>query len=550
MSNLELILIILAILGGLDLSGRGIKVIAKAFPPFLTAQARFWKLMADIFSTRLLGKRATVARIEEVVNQTAFQLQKNLPKGWSRRARISWVRRPQPSQFREGDLILRIRPFADSDHTLMNALWMYFNGLLFPDNRDIIPNNLISSTALAITRSGLEESHPYLVSTFDDAFLTYAKATDQDQINLYADCSRLNEIGLLMGPFVREIDRTATISRFRGRRNVIERETRNIIDHMLSFQPLMNINKPESQWRFHGEVSNYSFILVSRPPATRPDIQAYIRRAEEHISHGVSCIYVIGRLKERDFVLKVVEAILSLRQLKGIELFPLLRDYRGDPGGLGATIGLDPVLAPLTLTPRPIALIEGSDSGTQLPAEKMPILVDSSVLVTDQEEPDQELQAVVDELAVRLSDYEGAWIPMAAFGAELRSMMPTFTPESYGERNLISVLKKLPELEIDERGKLTGRVFVRLRGEYCTPQQGRDEAIREAGARIAQILNEYAPGSWIFLGQVGFLIKRYYPEFNHKRLGFSTLHEFIEAVESLEVDERGEGYSKTYVRVR
>ena len=62
----------------------------------------------------------------------------------------------------------------------MQALWVYFHGALFPSNRDILPDDFVTGVALAITRAGLEERHPYLLSEFDAVFLQTAIPKRED----------------------------------------------------------------------------------------------------------------------------------------------------------------------------------------------------------------------------------------------------------------------------------------------------------------------------------------------------------------------------------
>ena len=119
------------------------------------------------------------------------------------------MRNAQAAQIHEGNIVLRVRPGANTDHNLMQTLWLYFYRALFPDSRDIIPDELISGIALAITRAGLEENHLYLLREFDDVFLKTIGAGNQAVLDHFGDCVRLNEYGLLMGPFLREVDYAA-----------------------------------------------------------------------------------------------------------------------------------------------------------------------------------------------------------------------------------------------------------------------------------------------------------------------------------------------------
>ncbi|HEX8534536.1 MAG TPA: OST-HTH/LOTUS domain-containing protein [Allosphingosinicella sp.] len=440
----------------------------------------------------------------------------------------------------------------------MNSLWMYFHQSLFPDTRDVLPDSIISSVALAVVRAGLAETHPYLLNEFDTRFIALARERKQDRLDLYADCTRLNEFGFLMGPFVREVDHLGHTHRFNAAKEVVLTTVRAMIDHMLAFQPILLRDKPAEDWKFKGPTASYAFLLVSRPPESRPDLQNYVNRAVRHAEERIDTIYVMGRSSERNFMYRVLEAIASLRGLKGRETFALYRDYWGEPGGIAATFTRDPILKELTLSPRKVPSYPAADDepggAVTLVDDQMTQVRREALTSTSKEQPlipalDPELTKTLDDVVVRLSDYEGAWITLAELGNELRQQIPGFTPSDYGERNLMSVLKRLPQLEFDEDQKTTGRVCVRVKSGYSAVLGDKSRRLNEAGSEVAKMLRRHSPG-WTYLAQVGLLMRRHLANFDYHRFGFSTLHDFIEAVPCLEMDKRGEGHSNTYVRVR
>jgi hypothetical protein len=286
---------------------------------------------------------------------------------------------------------------------------------------------------------------------------------------------------------------------------------------------------------------------VARPPDFRPGIDAYVKRVHTKVKKGVSRLYVIGRHEERDFVGRVITALLSIRELKGLEVFSLFRDYRGELGGIGALLAVDQTLAKLKLSQRSI--------------ESFSVPQTDASLVEEQEHRDEsteleivarhDLAKITEDLIVQLSDYEGAWISLAEFGGELRKQMPGFTPQRYGGRNLVSVLKKLDSLEFDERGAGPAKsVFVRMRSSgHGDAQHLLVESLAAVQSRVISILKVHGQGDgWIFLGQLGHLVRTELPDFDPARFGASSFHEFIVRIPSLELEERGEGHSKTYVR--
>lgn len=548
MTHTDSLLLILAILGGLDLSVRALNWISSLFPRIFSYQLKFLRVVGEIYTISAFRKREIAIHIEETLNQSVFNFQQYLPKGWLKRARINWVRNPQTARISDGEIILRVRPEKNNDLALIRSIWTYFDSALFPDTRDVLPDGLLSGISLAITRAGLGDNHSYLLKTFDDEFLPQIVSERTSILAYFGDCIRLNEYGFLMGPFLREVDHVAAKSRFNSGRDKISEVTRGILDHMLSFQPLANPHKTDDEWIFQRPFCSYGFLLVSKPPDMRPGIEAYVRRVKQKVQRNVERIYLIGRREEKDFVTDVIESLLSIRELRGIEFFHLFRDYRGDPGGIGAILGLDEILGKLRPPQRNIENILESLQDPLIgatPPDEGPMELNVS--------PKNDLEKIAEDLIVRLSDYEGEWISLAELGTELRKNMPGFTPQLYGGRNLVSVLRRLDNLEFDERGPGPAKVvYVRMRSEATAASNPKPtQMLSTADKKIIEILGHCNnPGGWMFLGQLGGLLRKELPEIDYSSLGYTSFHDLVSRIPDLEIDERGDGHSKTYIRLR
>jgi hypothetical protein len=548
------LLIVLAVLGALAVATEGVKIILIYFPQLFVIQTKVWTYLADILKISSFRQKAIAVTVEENLNRTAYSLQKYLPNNWIRRASITWVRRPNSSQFREGTIVLRIRPEADINLNLMRVLFTYFHTAIFPDSVDILPNAIVVGVALAITRAGLEEHHPYLCDQFDRIFVPKIASGDQTTLDCFGDCVRLNEIGLLMGPFVREVNHTALKSRFSSARRQLPDSIERITEHMLSFQPMERYNKRESEWSYNGPVNSYSFMLVSKPPATRPGIEAYVKRAQANVDRGISRLYFIGRSEERDFLRNVVSASLAIRQLKGVESFALSRNYRGELYGLGILLAVDEMLAHLRLSQRQLDPVanEGQPGGLHGGARGVSPVDETDALIR------HDLGDIAESVIVALSDYEGAWIHLAEFGIEFRKRLPLFTPTRYGGKNMLSVLKRLEALEFDVRGEV---VLVRIRRiDSSHPEVSAASSVAAINAERGRSIDKAAlceilkmngrEDGWIFLGQLGTLVNLQFKDAVFSDPNCRNLREFIYTVPEIEIQERGEGRSKTYVRVQ
>src|SRR5690606_25967639 len=148
----------------------------------------------------------------------------------------------------------------------------------------------------------------------------------------------------------------------------------------------------------------------------------------------------------------------------------------------------------------------------------------------------------------QLSDYEGAWISLANFGGVLRDRLPDFSPERYGGRNLLAVLRQLPALEFDERGLGPAKsVFVRMRegtngnqppvAAPTGPPQDLDD-LRDSILGIVEDNQDYS--GWVFLGTLGNRIRHQLGDIDYSHYGFDSLYRFLRGDPRLEFEERGE----------
>ena len=146
--TLQRLLLVLAIFGGINIAWKVVGMVVSLFPPLLSVQSKLWRLLADSVAVSAFRRKAIATRVEEILNQTVFQLERYLPKGWVARAKIRWVRNSQAAQLHERNIVLRVRPGPNPDQNLMQTLWIYFHTVLFPDSRDVIPDELGSGIAL------------------------------------------------------------------------------------------------------------------------------------------------------------------------------------------------------------------------------------------------------------------------------------------------------------------------------------------------------------------------------------------------------------------
>jgi len=171
----------------------------------------------------------------------------------------------------------------------------------------------------------------------------------------------------------------------------------------------------------------------------------------------------------------------------------------------------------------------------------------------------ESLASAVEQLVVSLSDYDAQWIPLAQLGHLLRQELPGFTPQRYGGRNLLSVLRQLESLEFEERGLGPAKaVYVRIRRGSPTVEEGQpaeggphpteEEVLEQLTNTVSEA---HAPDGWLFLGTLGHCLKREFPNLDYHYFGADSLLSYLTRLPQFEIEQRGEGAGAShYVRIR
>ena len=92
----------------------------------------------------------------------------------------------------------------------------------------------------------------------------------------------------------------------------------------------------EHLWTRQGAVSTYGLLLVAHPLKAQGGIGQYVTRAQNRFNENVTRLYVLGAGNENRFAEQVITAIKNQTGYTLVERFELYKDYRGEPGGVGA----------------------------------------------------------------------------------------------------------------------------------------------------------------------------------------------------------------------
>lgn len=299
------------------------------------------KVLLNITSNKRfkrLEKQAIAGNIENVVNKSVSTLQRELPPGWINKARISWVKDESDTGYREGALILRIRPLEDQDKNLLNGIYYFFRETVFPETKEVIPLIPRRAASLHLARRTISDHHPYALPDFETDFLEPA-IQDHETMPFYIDnFNRLDSRGFFTGVYLREISSLAKRLRFSAQRSEISNELTEICQQIALF--IQEFPKaPDNLWVRKSANSSYALLLVARPVAWRR-VDTYVNKAVEYAADKIERLYVLGANEEKDFVQRSINAITVQTRYELQEIFELYKDYRGKPGGVCAIFSL------------------------------------------------------------------------------------------------------------------------------------------------------------------------------------------------------------------
>ncbi|MBL0056583.1 MAG: hypothetical protein IPP31_10410 [Chitinophagaceae bacterium] len=242
-----------------------------------------------------------------MLNQTVNELRNELPKGWITRASIKWVGKTLPPDFKDKQLIMRIRPTDNNDYNYLNAIYYFFSNSLFPESCAILPASIKESSSLYMVKRTIDDKQPYLTENFKKHFLSTISKNEPAVAGYYGDYLRIDEYGFFSSAFLREVDTLANSLEFSKERQNIESEINNILNHLIKFEKLnkLNIVMGNDEWYKILNATSYGFILVAKPEEKRlAEVEPYVKRAKQKLRLGIKRLYVLGCREDKAFLIE------------------------------------------------------------------------------------------------------------------------------------------------------------------------------------------------------------------------------------------------------
>lgn len=331
----------LAIIGALVVLLTFFNLLISLVPKLSGLKAKALGYLSDSFNFIFLRRAAVKSDIENTVNSVVFELQKELPKGWIKKASIQWVRNlERKDKAVEGELILRIRPVSGEETNLIYAVTAFFDTILFPDTNKVIPSRKMRASSLLVSRRALVQKNSSFKDLFNKTQLEDAIQADDKFIHDFTKFEKLDNLGFFTGAFLREMHTIAERSLYNEMRTGIEKELNQVLEHMCTFVRELCSEKgqvtDESKWSRTGPVTSYAFLLVARP--NNSGTKGYVEKAKSRKIEGVDRLYILAREEQKHFAKQVVNEIAKSGEYKIEDTFTLTKDYRCNNGGYGAIL--------------------------------------------------------------------------------------------------------------------------------------------------------------------------------------------------------------------
>lgn len=259
-----IISIILTIAGAITIIELGISSLCNIFPKLMELKSNTWGWLAKKYKYKKLKKLAIKSDVEHAINLTVFELQSELPKGWTRKASVQWVSNlSKKNESLLDEIILRIRPLENQDMNLIYGVYSFFDQSMFPRIQTVIPNNIRKSSVLLVTQRALCLKKHYLKEQFEDSILDDEIKEDGTILKYFEQLKTIDNRGFFTSVFLREIYELATKIRFQQSRNRIEKEIESILLHIIQFsKEVISVGHSavDSMWHKDGPVTNYTFL--------------------------------------------------------------------------------------------------------------------------------------------------------------------------------------------------------------------------------------------------------------------------------------------------
>lgn len=329
---------IFAVIGFILLPLTLIITLMQIFSPLKKIAAWSWNRLSDFIKVKRLEKKAISSGIEATINCSVDHLQKQMPVGWFYRTSLKWIKEQKPAEFKDGELIIRLRPKVSQDSNLFLSLFLYFDNSIFPDTREIIPKDAYNATVIQLSKRVIIENIPTLVEKFENEIVENEVKKDSKLLDYLEGIDNIDGKGFFTSSFLREVDQLANYLRFKSERKEFRNEILKVLQHTNDFVNALP-EVPDNLWLRKGIANSYQFLLVKNPKKFWHRI--YVKRAQKAAENGVEHLYVLGSNWERSFVNKVITLILKQTKYNLVERFELNQDFRGQKNGLGAFFSLN-----------------------------------------------------------------------------------------------------------------------------------------------------------------------------------------------------------------
>jgi hypothetical protein len=266
-----------------------------------------------------------------------MELEDELPEGWFSKFKIEWVKDEKLENLKEGESIIRLKPLESQDSNLLRGIFHFFHIGLFPRTKEIIPRVSSDAMTIQLTKRTINEHKPYLSNKFNDEIIEVEIKKQPEILNYLDSLERLDRRGFFTGALLREVDYTALQVRFTPNRLDFEKEILTIMEHMVKFMSSLP-DAPDHLWARKGSTHSYRFLLAKNPFKNKEAV--YVKRALQAYDDKIERLYVLGTLRDKNFIDRVIKEIMKSTKYSLVEKYTLYRDFRKKRYGVGALFSM------------------------------------------------------------------------------------------------------------------------------------------------------------------------------------------------------------------
>lgn len=266
--------------------------------------ALIYKILSKIFKTiPWIHKKYIKHDFQSSINNFSNGFIKNEIKGFKPiNIKVDWVDENQiPESFlKEGKLIVRMKKNSNDNKNFVNAVMVFISESVLPKAKKYISKKQRESIDLYVAKKMFDKKNEDIAIEFVQDYLQ-PKMEDEKIDNFFAKYEGIDKAGLFFPVFIQEMIFLGNKVFNNRRDDSIIIEVTNLIN-FLDRRASKKVGQ-DMDGRFFGEYCKFAVVLVGKVDKIYAEgVRPYKKCIERFIKSGSETLYLVGDIKNKDFI--------------------------------------------------------------------------------------------------------------------------------------------------------------------------------------------------------------------------------------------------------